>query len=33
MYYDGATPHLRMPADRYQLVKVGSFDLYVPLGS
>jgi len=33
MYYDGANPHLRMPADRYQLVNVGIYDLYVPIGS
>jgi MFS family permease len=33
VYQDGMTPHLRMPVDRYQLVNVGAWDLYVPLGS
>jgi hypothetical protein len=33
VYQDGMTPHLRMPVDRYQLVNVGAWDLYVPVGS
>ena len=33
VYYDGVIPHLRMPVDRYQLVNVGPYDLYVPVGS
>jgi hypothetical protein len=31
VYYDRATPHLRMPLDRYQRLDVGDFDLYVPV--
>jgi 4-amino-4-deoxy-L-arabinose transferase-like glycosyltransferase len=33
VYQDGMTPHLQMPVDRYQLVNVGAWDLYVPVGS
>jgi hypothetical protein len=33
VYQDGQTPHLRMPVDRYQMVNIGAFDLYVPVGS
>ena len=33
VYQDGMTPYLRMPADRYQLVDAGVWDLYVPLPS
>ena len=33
MYQDGQTPHLRMPADRYQMMDIGAFDLYLPVGS
>jgi hypothetical protein len=33
MYYDGADPHLRMPVDQYQVVDIGIYDLYVPVGS
>jgi hypothetical protein len=33
VYQDGMTPHLRMPVDRYQLVNIGAWDLYVPVGS
>jgi hypothetical protein len=33
VYYDGATPRLRMPAENYQLVDVGQYDVYVPIGS
>ena len=33
-YYDfDGTPNLRMPADRYELVRVGIYDLYVPVGT
>lgn len=31
VYQDGQIPHLRMPVDRYQMVNVGAFDLYVPV--
>jgi hypothetical protein len=33
VYQDGMTPHLRMSVDRYQLLHVGAWDLYVPAGS
>ena len=33
VYYDGATPRLRMPAENYQRLDVGGYDLYVPIGS
>jgi hypothetical protein len=33
VYYDGATPRLRMPVENYQLVDVGQYDVYVPIGS
>ena len=33
VYQDGMTPHLRMPMDRYLLMNVGAWDLYVPVGS
>ena len=33
VYQDGMTPRPRMPVDRYQLVNVGRWDLYVPIGS
>jgi hypothetical protein len=33
VYQDGQIPHLRMPMDRYQMVNIGVFDLYVPVGS
>ena len=32
IYQDGQVPHLRMPADRYQMMNLGPFDLYVPVG-
>jgi hypothetical protein len=32
VYHDGAAPNLRLPADRYQLVRVGAWNLYVPVG-
>ena len=31
VYQDGQTPYLRMPADRYQMMNLGLFDLYVPV--
>ena len=31
VYYDGATPRLRMPAENYQRLDVGLYDLYVPI--
>jgi hypothetical protein len=33
VYQDGQIPHLRMPVDRYQMLNIGPFDLYVPVGS
>jgi hypothetical protein len=33
VYYDSAPTRLRMPVERYQLVNVGIYDLYVPIGS
>ena len=32
VYQDGQIPHLRMPADHYQMMDIGLFDLYVPVG-
>ena len=32
VYYDGATPRLRMPPENYQRLDVGGYDLYVPIG-
>ena len=31
VYQDGQTPHMRMPADHYQMMDIGLFDLYVPV--
>lgn len=31
VYQHGQAPHLRMPLDRYQMVNIGAFDLYVPV--
>lgn len=31
VYQDGQKPYLRMPADRYQMMNLGAFDLYVPV--
>jgi hypothetical protein len=33
VYQDGQTPYLRMPADHYQMMDIGLFDLYVPVGA
>ena len=33
VYYDGQTPYLRMPVDRYEMVNVGPYDLYLPIRS
>nr|WP_294692712.1 hypothetical protein [uncultured Friedmanniella sp.] len=32
LYYDGAPPDLRLPLERYELVSIGNYDLYVPPG-
>ncbi len=32
VYQEGMTPYLRMPADQYQFVNVGPWDLYLPIG-
>jgi len=31
VYQDGQKPYLRMPADHYQMMDIGLFDLYLPL--
>jgi len=33
VYQDGQIPRLRMPADRYQMMAIGRFDLYLPVGA
>jgi hypothetical protein len=33
VYQDGQTPYMRMPADHYQMMDIGLFDLYVPVGA
>ncbi len=33
IYQDGQVPHLRMPVDRYQMLNLGPFDLYLPAES
>jgi hypothetical protein len=32
VFQDGQIPRLRMPADRYQMMDIGRFDLYLPVG-
>ena len=32
VYQDGMTPRPRMPVDRYQMMDIGPWDLYVPIG-
>jgi hypothetical protein len=32
VYQDGQVPHLRMPVDHYQMMNIGAFDLYLPIG-
>jgi hypothetical protein len=31
VYQDGQTPYLRMPADHYEMMDIGLFDLYLPI--
>ena len=33
MYLEGQIPHPRMPVDQYQMMDIGRFDLYVPIGA
>jgi hypothetical protein len=33
VYLDGQTPYMRMPTARYQMMDIGRFNLYVPVGA
>ena len=33
VYLDGQTPYPRMPVDHYQMMDIGRFDLYLPVGA
>jgi hypothetical protein len=33
VFLDGQIPRLRMPADHYQKMDIGRFDLYLPVGA
>jgi hypothetical protein len=33
VYQNGQIPYMRMPMDRYQMMNIGAFDLYVPVGA
>jgi hypothetical protein len=33
VYQNGQIPYMRMPMDRYQMMDIGAFDLYLPVGA